>query len=253
MKACVTVIPCSMCTHVQTHTCTQPTIGFVNPFFIRHLPRVLLPFMDPTTFMKRPFKVQNAGHSVEHTPLSMGWAVALIVGYFPDTKLSGHTACLRDRTSNDRSLSLTVSAVCSPTLAFLPYPSLSLLQPKVEMDSCWQLSPDSTVFLLPGFLPQNNSSFAGKRGGGHTITTKRKQNKERNAKPNQTKQKIKTHHSYPRSLQSKSGPPWHSIWSPWWPNSKLLSGFLCPQYPVSQATPLVILLRLRYFPCPHWL
>lgn len=208
MKACVTVIPCSMCTHVQTHTCTQPTIGFVNPFFIRHLPRVLLPFMDPTTFMKRPFKVQNAGHSVEHTPLSMGWAVALIVGYFPDTKLSGHAACLRDRTSNDRSLSLTVSAVCSPpTLVFLPYPSLPRFSPRLKWIPADNYLQTPQFFFYLVSYPKITVHLGGRGGGGHTITTKRKQNKERNAKPNQTKQKIKTHHSYPRSLQSKSWPP----------------------------------------------
>lgn len=254
MKACVTVIPCSMCTHVQTHTCTQPTIGFVNSFFIRHLPRVLLPFMDPTTFMKRPFKVQNAGHSVEHTPLSMGWAVALIVGYFPDTKLSGHAACLRDRTSNDRSLSLTVSAVCSPpTLAFLPYPSLPLLQPKVEMDSCWQLSPDSTVFLLPGFLPQNNSSFAGKRRGG--TRQQQKENKTKKGTPSQTKPNKKLKHTIPipgalRVSHDPLGTAFEVL------GDLTLScflGFFALNTLSAKPHPLSFSSDSRYFPCPPWL
>lgn len=206
-------------------------------------------YVYETSFQSSKCRAQCGAHSSQHG-LSSG----------PHSRVfSRHQAqrphCMSAGPYFQWPLSLSNSQCClfSSHTGVLTLSFPTPLQPKVEMDSCWQLSPDSTVFLLPGFLPQNNSSFAGKRRGGHTITTKRKQNKERNAKPNQTKQKIKTHHSYPRSLQSKSGPPWHSIWSPWWPNTKLLSGFLCPQYPVSQATPLVILLRLRYFPCPPWL
>lgn len=104
------------------------------------------------------------------------------------------------------SLSLTVSAVCSPpTLVFLPYPSLPRFSPRLKWIPADNYLQTPQFFFYLVSYPKITVHLRGR--GGHTITTKRKQNKERNAKPNQTKQKIKTHHSYPRSLQSKSWSP----------------------------------------------